>query len=568
VPAALDAACRARLLEEHGQDAYHFTHDVVREVIEQDLGAARRALLHRRVATVLENTPGEPPLDRLAFHYMQGDVPAKAAFYLEKAGDQARTQYANAAAAAFYQETVMLLERLGQRTEAAQVREKWGAMLRITGQHDAALAVFDQSIAAYHAAGDLESVGRTLAETWLLYVESGTAEEGIRRCREVAELLVTRGPSPGLSALYAALAMLLSLVGRSDEQLAIADRAVDLARTAGDDELLAEAEVKRGVALITMVGRVEEGMRAYQDAVRLGEAAGGMTNLAGWYNMLSGLYLARGEVATSRRMTARGREIAEQQGNLLRLLNNTLTRAAIAFHTGEWERARADYTWVRETSRRMDLSRPLLGALLGLGGLLLRCGERETATLVLDEAAEHATRTKNVVALTSASLLLAERDILLDRPEAACARLIPLYKGYDPQPHYVDDLPVWLAWAKATLGAVDEAAALIAPAIKVIRFDSRRVMLTMALRVQAVVAMQQGQRAEAERALAEGLAVARAIRHPYAQACLLLTSEMLQMQTGMIAAAQERRQAALAIFRRLGVATGAAGLEQTDVRSG
>src|SRR5262249_41100280 len=39
--AALDAACGARLLEEHGSDAYRFVHDVIREAVEADLGAAR-----------------------------------------------------------------------------------------------------------------------------------------------------------------------------------------------------------------------------------------------------------------------------------------------------------------------------------------------------------------------------------------------------------------------------------------------------------------------------------------------------------------------------------------------
>src|SRR5205823_12107816 len=59
VLAALAAACRARLLDE-GADGYAFTHDVVREVVEADLGAGQRAVLHRRVAEALERAPGEP----------------------------------------------------------------------------------------------------------------------------------------------------------------------------------------------------------------------------------------------------------------------------------------------------------------------------------------------------------------------------------------------------------------------------------------------------------------------------------------------------------------------------
>src|SRR5207244_3016411 len=50
---AVEAACRAQLLEEEGEDAYRFAHDVIREVIEADLSSARRAVLHRSVAEAL-----------------------------------------------------------------------------------------------------------------------------------------------------------------------------------------------------------------------------------------------------------------------------------------------------------------------------------------------------------------------------------------------------------------------------------------------------------------------------------------------------------------------------------
>ena len=45
------------LLLEDGDDAYAFSHDVIREVVEADVGAARRAVLHRRVAEALEREP-------------------------------------------------------------------------------------------------------------------------------------------------------------------------------------------------------------------------------------------------------------------------------------------------------------------------------------------------------------------------------------------------------------------------------------------------------------------------------------------------------------------------------
>src|SRR5919202_4057456 len=132
VGAALDAAWRARLLVEE-QDGYHFAHDVVREVVEADLGMARRTWLHRRVAEALERQPGEQPIARLAYHYARGTLPDKAVLYLEQAGDLAQAQHANAAAEAYYRELVDRLDRLRRVLGAAPAREKLGAVLRPVG---------------------------------------------------------------------------------------------------------------------------------------------------------------------------------------------------------------------------------------------------------------------------------------------------------------------------------------------------------------------------------------------------------------------------------------------------
>jgi transcriptional regulator with XRE-family HTH domain len=71
VLAGLEAACRARLLLDAG-NVYQFAHDVVREVVEADIGSARRAILHRRAAESIEELSGERLPDYhevLADHY-------------------------------------------------------------------------------------------------------------------------------------------------------------------------------------------------------------------------------------------------------------------------------------------------------------------------------------------------------------------------------------------------------------------------------------------------------------------------------------------------------------------
>jgi len=158
--AALDAALRAHLLEEDGAEGYRFAHGVIREVVEDDLGAARRALLHRRVAETLERALGAPPVEALAYHYGQSGVRDKAALYAEQAGDRAWAQFAHAAAEGHYRDAADHLDAQDRPHDAAGVREKLGAVLRTMGRYDAALTVLAQAEEAYRAAGDGEGLWR------------------------------------------------------------------------------------------------------------------------------------------------------------------------------------------------------------------------------------------------------------------------------------------------------------------------------------------------------------------------------------------------------------------------
>src|SRR5205807_3775359 len=96
VVAALEALCHARLLEDQGGETYQFAHDVIREVVEADLGTARRTLLHRRIAQTMEQQR-DAHVEAIAYHYARAGEHADAASWLERAGDRAAAGFANAA---------------------------------------------------------------------------------------------------------------------------------------------------------------------------------------------------------------------------------------------------------------------------------------------------------------------------------------------------------------------------------------------------------------------------------------------------------------------------------------
>jgi transcriptional regulator with XRE-family HTH domain/tetratricopeptide (TPR) repeat protein len=106
VVAAIDELWQRQIVREHGSSAYDFSHDRIREVAYTDMSAARRCLLHRRVARALERSAG---IDvsvsaQVAAHYEQGGLPSQAIPYYRRAAELAQRVHA-------YYEAIHLLHR-------------------------------------------------------------------------------------------------------------------------------------------------------------------------------------------------------------------------------------------------------------------------------------------------------------------------------------------------------------------------------------------------------------------------------------------------------------------------
>ncbi|MFQ5857371.1 MAG: AAA family ATPase, partial [Anaerolineae bacterium] len=119
----LDELWQRRIVREQGADAYDFSHDKIREVAYAELSAARRRLLHRRVALALEAMHVDD-LDaasgQVASHYERAGLPEQAIPYYQRAAEVAARVCANNEAADQLTRGLMLLETLPQTAERAE----------------------------------------------------------------------------------------------------------------------------------------------------------------------------------------------------------------------------------------------------------------------------------------------------------------------------------------------------------------------------------------------------------------------------------------------------------------
>ena len=144
VAEALAAAVRARVVSRDGTDAYRFAHDLFREYAYDQLPAAERASLHRRIGQALEASRmagGEVTLAELATHFVLADpASAQAWEYSVAAAREAAVRLA-------YEEAVRHWEHAVAATDARPA-ERTGALLELAearrraGQGEAAAQAY------------------------------------------------------------------------------------------------------------------------------------------------------------------------------------------------------------------------------------------------------------------------------------------------------------------------------------------------------------------------------------------------------------------------------------------
>jgi tetratricopeptide (TPR) repeat protein len=550
VAAALDAACGARLLVEEA-DGYRFAHDVIREVVEGDLGVARRQLLHRRIGEALDADASGAPVELVAYHYAQSTAQDKAALSLEKAGDAAVAGGAPGSAEGHYRHAVSILERGIQRQDCCRVLEKLGKLLRTMSRFDAALDVLDRAAQMYRAMGETEGLWRVAAQEGVVHTFRGTPGEGIALLQPLLGTAAGRAPSPALAALQVAMADLLFTVGRYAEALAAAERASEVARAMRDESGEAESQMLRGL-LLYHLGRTDEGLRVTESALPLLEAVGNPSYLSTALANAALGYQGRGAFERSCQYARRAMDVARRLGDPLLIAYLTGAYGSILFTGGHWAEARRHLDQAIALSRGDETSWYAPYYPLYLGQLLLAMGEYESATRHLEASAQLADRKGDLQVRRQAHAQLAYRDLRCGNPLAARERLVPLLDPPGMEDVDVSAFLPLLAWSYLGLGQDVQAAEVLEQSARRARSAHLTLCLLDTMWVQGLAALRCRRWEEARGILEDGFSLAREVTNPYAEARLLHLCGDLRSRKGEPGPARERLEMALAIFRRLG----------------
>jgi DNA-binding winged helix-turn-helix (wHTH) protein len=248
----LATALRSSIVTEVPQawGRYRFTHALVREALYEEIETSERALIHRRVAEVLEQMQGmSPPSDlaAIAFHYSEGaslEEFEKAIVFARRAGERAVEQLAWEEASTHFRDA---LERLEQRE--AQTANERCQLLLATAQSERRAGNLTRAREACTHAAELarrfelpEILGRAALGVQTPFdILSGSVDTVEVSLLEDALRSHTDPQSLTRARLLGRLSIAKYWSNDSELGLALAEEAINIARSSGDPAALAEA---------------------------------------------------------------------------------------------------------------------------------------------------------------------------------------------------------------------------------------------------------------------------------------------------------------------------------------
>ncbi|MGH9037986.1 MAG: ATP-binding protein, partial [Acidimicrobiia bacterium] len=326
VVATLEEAVSARLVREVPGPApsYRFSHALVRGTLYDELSAARRVAVHRKLADAIEIVHAgrlDEHLPALAYHYAQASVPAaepgKAVEYARRAGAAALTRLAHDDAVRYYRQALELLDAHGAPAgdpRRVDVLIALGEGQRRSGDPAYRETLFEAARRARER-GDSDALARAaLANSrGSLAGDAGRLDTELLAVLEGALEATGEADSAARARLMAHIALEQAWTGDQEELVRLDDSALAMARRLDDTTVLADVLLS-GFYAIHSPSTLTERLERAADVLALAEQLedGRMMLHAYWHGARAAM--EGGDIAEARRCVQHQERLAADLG--------------------------------------------------------------------------------------------------------------------------------------------------------------------------------------------------------------------------------------------------------------
>ncbi len=331
-----------------GEERYAFRHALLQEAVYDDLLPGERTRLHGAFASTLDEAriAGDPSrLSEIAYHwYAAHDMP-RAFDAARMAAAAAEKSYAFPEARAHYERALELwdqvpdagsragLDRVALLESAASVA-RFHEPTRGIAHIRTALGLVPEAADPIRAGLLHERLGRY---AWI----AGLGELALDAHRTAVRLIPANPPSEARARAVAGLAQILTLQRRYGESLALAEEAIDLARSTGSRQIEGHALNTRSQDRVHD-GEVEEGLADLSDALRIAEEVGNLDDIGRAYGNRVDLLDVAGRFEEAVAVAFEGYAVARRLGLITFFGAHYLCNAAnLLYRLGRWDESEA-----------------------------------------------------------------------------------------------------------------------------------------------------------------------------------------------------------------------------------
>jgi tetratricopeptide (TPR) repeat protein len=505
---------------------FRFRHALIRDAAYEGLSFKRRRDLHGRVAEVIEGRMGGRPDEEselLSLHFHRAERWAQAWHYSVVAGRRANEKYANVEAEQFFERALEAGKRSGDvpDEDLAAIWEALGDVRMRLGRFDGGGAAFKASRATF-AAGPVEEA-RLMQKEAIVPLRTGRYPQALRRLSQALRTLEdVEGDAAAAqrARLFGWYASVLNYQKRPRAAIEWCTRAMVEAESSGARDALAQADYVLDWAYLAL-GRPQEAVYSRQ-AIAIWEELGDLERLARALNNLGGYAYMDGRWDEALELAERARDTCRKIGDETQATIASLNIAEVRSDQGRFEEAEPALRELVELRRATGIPLELAEAASVLGRHAARVGSFDEARSLLEEARDVYAAEGDEVDLLTTDARLIECLVLEQRAEDALAR------------------------AAAALQRAEETTGV-------------SVLGSTLHRLRGWAFMQMGELGEAEKALEEGLRLARlddenfGIRSADYEVALTLEAVARLCALRGEAAASEAEAERDEIFARLGV---------------
>ena len=315
VRSSLGGLIRAELIARAAAAAdleHLFRHVTTRDVAYDSLPFALRRDLHERVAAHVESAYAsalDQYVDTLAHHYSLSANTEKQRVYLQRAADNAKATYANAAALDYYERLLPLLDDRDRVT----VLLAMGGVREHVGDWSAAKEAYREAMELAAARGDASSAAEARRAQGMLLAHEESPGEARAMLEQARDELEAEGDEAGVVHALEGLAYVTWKQSDLDASLAYSREHLEAAEARDDAAGISMAVEQMGLAYWHQ-GKHELARASFEHALEVAAAAENARGVIHACNDLAGLHWERREFAEALERVREGLRAAEEIG--------------------------------------------------------------------------------------------------------------------------------------------------------------------------------------------------------------------------------------------------------------